>query len=202
MRYFLFGDSIAFGATDYESGGWAHLLCQYLDGKEKRRVFHNLSISGDTTQELLQRIEQEMEMRLRGSSRDDRTIIIAIGINDSRMESGNPKVSEEEFEKNLKEIIKISKNLAGKIIIIGPNPVIEATCNPWKEKGCQYLNERIEKYNDILKEVAEQEEVPFIGVYSAMKKQENFEKLFDDGLHPNREGHKIIFSIIGDYFNE
>jgi len=199
MRYLLFGDSLSFGVTDYENGGWQEHLRKYLDTKEKNRFFHNLAISGNTSRDLLARIESESKARIRDKPKEEWTMFISIGTNDSRLEDGEPKISEEEYKENVTKILKIAKELAGKIIVISGAPVIEKVCNPWKSRECDYINERIKKYGQIMKDCAEKEGVPFIEVFSKLESLDNLEKLYDDGLHPNKEGHLVIFDVIKNF---
>lgn len=45
----IFGDSITWGASDFEKGGWANRLRNYLEHKDKGDKIYNLGIGGDTT---------------------------------------------------------------------------------------------------------------------------------------------------------
>ena len=197
MRYLLFGASSTFGEADYENGGWAGHLRKYLDTKEKHRYFHNLAISGNTSADVLARIESETKARLRHIPKEEWMMFINLGTNDSRLEDGEPKVSEDEYRTNVKEIFAIAKNLVGLVIVVSGNPVIEEICNPWKGKDCYFLNERIKKYGEITKELADAENIPIIDVYSALESHDDLKSLYsDDGLHPNKQGHRIIFEEI------
>lgn len=197
MRYLLFGASSTFGESDYENGGWAGHLRKYLDTQEKHRYFHNLAISGNTSADVLARIESETKARLRNKPKEEWTMFINLGTNDSRLEDGQPKVPEDEYSKNVKEILAIAKNLVGQVIVVSGNPVIEEICNPWKGNDCYFLNERIKKYGKITKELADAENIPVIDVYSALENKEDLKPLYsEDGLHPNKEGHMIIFEEI------
>jgi len=196
MRYLLFGASSTFGETDYENGGWSGHLRKSLDTIEKHCLFHNLAISGDTSTGVLNRIASEAKLRIRNKPKEEWTILICIGTNDSRLENKKPFVSEDVYQKNIIKIIKKAKKLAGRIILIGGQPIIESKCNPWKGKDCYFLNERIKKYGQIMKECAQKENIQFIEVFSKLEKINNLKSLYDDGLHPNKEGHLAIFKII------
>ena len=65
----IFGDSIIYGAWDRE-GGWAARLRKFLDEKTLTEedfycLVYNLGISGDTTEDLLERFEFETEQRIK-----------------------------------------------------------------------------------------------------------------------------------------
>ena len=78
----VFGDSIAWGAVDPENGGWVSSLRNYFESKSLRADLdtdvYNLGISGDNTDDLLERFDVEVE------ARKPDTIVFAIGINDAQ----------------------------------------------------------------------------------------------------------------------
>ncbi|MBI2484953.1 hypothetical protein HYW18_02270 [Candidatus Uhrbacteria bacterium] len=195
MRYLLFGMSTAFGQTDYEHGGWAGRLRQWLDTKEKRCHFHNLAISGDTTRDVLGRMESETRVRLRGKPKKEWTMFISLGGNDARVEDDVSKVPEDEYRENVLRILTLAKELTGHVLWVGDSPVVEDVCNPWKGY-IFFLNERIKMYERIAKEVCQAEHVPFIEIFSVLEARSDLRDLTDDGLHPNAKGHLLIFEEI------
>ena len=64
MNVLIFGDSITWGAYDPEQGGWATRLRNYFEEKDNDIDVYNLGISGDTTADLLERIEIEAKSRV------------------------------------------------------------------------------------------------------------------------------------------
>ncbi|MGM5485055.1 MAG: SGNH/GDSL hydrolase family protein [Nanobdellota archaeon] len=195
MRYLLFGASITAGETDYEKGGWANHLRKVLDTKEKHRYCHNLAISGNTTRDLLRRIKQESKERIKDKSKEEWTIFLSIGTNDSRIENNEANVPKEEYKENVERLLSISKELAGRVIVVGAPPVIEKVCNPFKGR-LYFYNKRIREYADMMRECAEKEDIEYIEIFSGLKARNDLEELYDDGLHPNKKGHELIFNII------
>ena len=59
-----------------------------------------------------------------------------------------------------------------------------------------YLNERLRAYAAIAKEVAAAHNVPFLEYDAEFSAREDLQELYDDGLHPNAKGHKVIFDIL------
>jgi len=198
MRHILFGSSTGFGVGDYENGGWATQLRLFIDRQEKREDHNlvNLCVSGDTTRSLLARLGQEAKLRIRDNPPQDFKFLIAIGGNDSRINKieKEKNVSEQEFKLNLLKLIKITKKLCREIILIGLSPVYEPQTTPFKEQK-YYYNERIEKYDQIIKNVAKDKNIKFVNIFSEFKNKD-LAKLFADGLHPNTQGHKIIFEKV------
>jgi len=166
-----FGDSITAGANDSE-GGWV---------KRLDRSIVNLGVSGERTADLLKRIEREAK---KASS-----IIIAIGVNDTYNEIA-PVTPMEKFKENIAKLIRISKNATDKIAFIGLFPAGEEM----KEYSCD--NDSIRLYNNVIKEECKKGNVLFIDVFAEFIKRD-YEKLLEDGLHPNSTGHKAMADFIG-----
>lgn len=198
MRHILFGDSIGFGVGDYQNGGWATQLRLFIDrnSKSKDNNLINLSISGDTSRGLLDRMEREAKLRIRDHDPEEFRFLIAIGTNDSRVNKDDPDndISIKEFEKNILELVDIAKRLSREVVLIGLVPVFEELTIPFKENK-HYLVERMEKYNQVLASVASEKNLLFIDMFANWR-QMDLQTLFDDGLHPNTKGHQMIFEKI------
>jgi acyl-CoA thioesterase I len=184
MNICVFGDSITEGYYDDEKGGWVNRLKEELSCDK----IYNLGISGDTTEDLLERFDHDIA----GKNLD--LIIFAIGINDSEfiISINNQLVILEKFEENIRKLVEKSKEITGDVIFIGPTAVEEDKTSPiaWNA-DVVYKNSDIEKYNDKLKEICEKENLKFIDIHEEMQKID-YKKMLTDGLHPNAEGHKWI----------
>jgi lysophospholipase L1-like esterase len=202
MRIILFGDSIAFGKGDPENGGWAGHMRRYIDMKEKKNVFTNLSISWETSRGLLGRLEKEATLRIGNRPPEEFTIMIAIGVNDSgiKLDGSEEAVSEEEFKKNIGEIIQVSSRLASQTMIIGLLPVNQELTSPFRGKT-NYSNVRIESYNQILRECAAEKGISFKDFLPAWRNND-LKELLDDGLHPNKIGHLKVYGAIRDFLEK
>lgn len=189
MNICVFGASITWGAYDPEGGGFANRLRSYFEEKTEDEIeVYNLGISGDTTTDLLQRIEVEAK------AREPKVLLFDIGTNDSQFinSKNNNKVPFEEFEKNLEKIVVISKTFTDKLIFIGLTPVDEkkTTPIPWgKDKS--YTMENVTKYNNALQNFCEKNNFKFISLINEIDIKELY-----DGLHPNSEGHKKMYEKI------
>jgi lysophospholipase L1-like esterase len=197
-KFFVFGDSITYGAWD-KVGGWVQRLRAFIEEKyPEEHLIYNLGISGDTSDLLLERLEFETKKRIEGKIT---IFIFQLGLNDSAFLSTKKDfwVSQEKFRCNLREIIKISKKISKKIFFLGITPVDEAKTQPvvW-DKRVTYKNENIKKYDEIIKEVCNTERVAFIEIFDKFYKI-GYKRLLQDGLHPNSEGHEKIFEIVKDF---
>lgn len=198
MRHILFGDSIGFGVGDYQNGGWASQLRLYIDRRKQSKDENliNLSISGDTSRGLLARLENEAKLRIQEKSKQEFSIIIAIGTNDSKINKENPHkdINIEEFQNNISEIINVSQNLASEVMLVGLVPVVESLTTPYKGDS-YYLVDRMNSYNQILSEMAKDRGLRFVDMFEDWMKKD-LTQLFDDGLHPNTEGHREMYEEI------
>jgi lysophospholipase L1-like esterase len=201
MRHILFGDSIGFGVADFENGGWATQLRLYIDRDKKAKNHNliNLSISGDTSRGLLARMESEAKLRMRDKSKDEFRFLIAIGTNDSRDNRADISlnISIEEFENNLNKLVQIGIKLSQEVVLIGLLPVYEPKTSPFKEQK-YYSNKRLAQYNAVVEKVAKQNNLRFINLFPDWINKD-LESLFDDGLHPNSKGHKVMFETIKNF---
>jgi len=189
--YAVFGDSIARGAYDPKNGGWVRLLEASIETKTYGDKVYNLGVSGDTSTSLLKRFNPEL------SAREPDIVLIAIGINDGRLDrfTGKPQVDISTFKSNLEKIYSICKSSAfvKKIIFIGISRVDEKKVNPWKDKVF-YYNKTIKEYDSAIQKIAQSHKLLFIPMNDILEDSD-----ICDGLHPNEKGHKKMFKRVTDY---
>lgn len=198
MRVYIFGDSIAQGYFDTQSSGWVSRLAAHyqqealkdLDG-EWVEVF-NLGVSGDVVRGVLGRVEREVEARRLSS--DQECIVLAVGINDTILRDNRVADEEYEFQHLYEQLIDEALTLCPRVICIGLTAVDESQTDPWKysSTGKQWKNNRINLFEDIIKQSAELKEVPFVPLHDAFLTASAETELLADGLHPNSAGHAFI----------
>lgn len=193
-RISVFGDSITWGASDYEFGGWVARLKNYFENDSDNDIdVYNLGVSGDTTNDLLMRFKTECLAR----NRHPQIIIFAIGTNDSQYinSKNNPRTPIDKFENNLKKLINQAKEFSDKIIFIGFTKVDESKLMPvsWSEEKF-YNNENILKYNSVIKKVSKENNLLFINLIDLLDIKD-----LNDGLHPNSKGHEKMFLKIKEF---
>lgn len=205
MILLIFGDSIAYGCWD-EEGGWASRLRRFVDKKviasnfEYYVVIYNLGITfGMNTNDILARFDSETRSRVLGNK--DIAFIFAIGVNDSQFINKKKKfvVPLEKFRANIRELIQKARKFSSKIIFLGLTPVDEAKVDPipWlPANSCK--NEYIEKFNQIIIKECAKNEVDFVEIFEKFAHLD-YKKFLIDGVHPNTQGHELIFEIIKDY---
>ncbi|MCB9802218.1 MAG: hypothetical protein H6774_03975 [Pseudomonadales bacterium] len=189
----VFGASITSGMNDFKEGGWCDLLKRYLLGKG---IFiFNLGISGDDTNDLLQRFNNECKPR------KPEIIIFAIAGNDSQYFTDEKKyrVNLEDTIKNFEELVDMARSYTSHIILVGLTKVDEEKINAvyLRDKKKYYKNETLKKYDEAIAKISSQQNVHFIPTFDVINETD-----LDDGLHPTSEGHKKIFFRIRDHLDK
>ncbi|MCK5332274.1 hypothetical protein KAJ41_00225 [Candidatus Parcubacteria bacterium] len=190
------------GAWDKIRGGWTDRLKVFcmekeLENKKFDYSVYNLGISGDTSENILRRLENEISCRV--WENEMVKIIFAIGVNDSWFikNKNTFKVMPDNFENNITKIIKISQKFSSNIVFVGPAPVDEIKTISW-DIDISYKNEHIKSYNKIIKLVCRENKISFLDIFEKFLKLE-YKKLLENGLHPNSKGHEIMFEIVRDF---
>jgi len=191
----IFGDSITNGSCDEEKGGWVNRLKEFLE-KDRENYFevYNLGISGNNTDDILERFSNENE------SRNPDLIMVAIGINDSQYinSKDNPRIDLKKFEDNLNEIIKQGKKFTQEIIFVGLTKIDESKLMPIPWDNTKYYDdENVSLYNAKVKEICEKNNLLFIDMEGVLENED-----LEDGLHPNAKGHEKMFQWIKDFLTE
>jgi len=202
-----FGDSITFGGGEIPKNSWVGRLKNYFEPKGEHNGVYNLGVSGHNSVDLLKRFDAETTGRIRINRPTDKyVILIAIGQNDSRWE-GMPKndnfnISEEDFERNIQELIDKAGKYQAKLAFIGLFPVNEELTVPYDDDNPKsFENKRIEIFNNFVKQKCFENKVLFLDMFDKLK-NEDPKELTDDGLHPNAKGYDFMFNIIKDFLKE
>lgn len=190
----IFGDSTAWGAWDLEKGGWVNRLWFHVAKRSEENYveIYNQSIPGGTTDTILARFEAEAKIR------NADAIIFQTGGNDASYEHtpGNYLVPPDKFRSNLEEIIKRAKQITKNIIFMDLKNCDESKTMPVPWIDIYYTNENMIKYSEIMKEVCLKNDVDFLDIITLNTDD------FDDGLHPNANGHEMIFGQVRDFLVE
>jgi len=154
LNIFVFGDSICYGAYDNKLGGWVNRL--KLDLEQESSCYcnvYNLGVPGDTTSDLLKRMDNELNSRIDETLKT--VIIFSIGINDSGYINNIQNVVISDFRKNIISMIKKAKEYSENIMFCGLTKVNEELTTPvsW-DNNLHYYNETIGLYDNVLKKYA------------------------------------------------
>lgn len=176
-----------------EKGGWVNRLWLYVAKiKENYVEIYNQSISGGTTEMILERFESEAKIR------NADAIIFQVGANDASYEHepNNFLVQPQKFRENLLEIIRRAKKITDNVAFMDFKNCDESKTMPVSWIDIYYANKNIGRYSKIMEEVCRDNNTPFLDVGSLNNED------FYDGLHPNSEGHRKIFEKVKDFLQE
>lgn len=194
-----FGDSITLGMWD-SGGGWVQRLRKEIDKRaidsnyvEWHAIF-NVGIDGDETKHLLKRFNSEATAR-RGAN--PLVIIFSIGINDCYvLPDGTEASTPEQYTEDLNQLTQQAREFTSNIIFLELTGVDESKTNPLPSSatGKLYANEQITKFNQVLRQHCQTEQLPLVELPEL--NQGDFTRLLPDGLHPNDEGHELIYQRV------
>lgn len=198
MKVFIFGDSIVQGFFDAQEGGWVNQLAVHYQKHAVANLagswteIYNLGVSGVMSDGVLERIEPEFNSRQ--LYQDDNCIVIAVGINDSVLRDNRVITEVSDFQEIYESIIDKALSLCPRVICVGLSAVEEAKTDPWaySSTGKQWKNNRINLFEDSIKQSALIKEVAFVPIHDEFLKLSRDNQLLADGLHPNHEGHSFI----------
>lgn len=190
----IFGDSTAWGAWDFEKGGWVSRLWMDVGIRKGENYVevYNCSVSGGTTDTILERFESEAKIR----SAD--ALIFQTGSNDASYQNTptNFTVSIEKFRENIEKIIERAKKITDRVIFMDLKNCDESKTMPVSWIDIYYTNKNIKKYSEVMQEVCRENGVLFMNI----EPLDNSD--FEDGLHPNTSGHKKIFSQVKQFLTQ
>ncbi len=190
-----FGDSITKGKNDPQ-GGWPQRVNNFLsniyinDRRMPRHNVYNLGIDGDTSKELLARIDGELQAR---SAFGKPITLISIGANDSSQRSDEIVVTGEEYAANLREIITIAEKGSRSVAILGMLPCQDDKLNPvsWSDEPIVYSAKNLRAYDRLAHRIAEEQEIMFFEMFNVFGGLD-LDTFLADGLHPNSAGQQYI----------
>lgn len=195
MRVLVFGDSIAYGS--WAEHGWVELLKHEAHkrtiksrGSTKLQIL-NLGIGGDTSTRILQRMPNEIKSRQSASWQ--LAFIFSFGTNDARTIDGNPETSIDQFEANIRAIIREARTHTDKILFVGTPPIGQPIATL---KGQEYSDERVKIYEQRLITTLQTENIPFVPIRIVFEEM-GLDSLYSyDHLHPGNMGHELIATTV------
>lgn len=202
MRVLVFGDSITQGIQDTEKGGWSNRLNAYLMSKNEKEDWKNgyqvfdLGVSGDCTNRLLARFDAEAGTRA-GGGEEECVIIFAIGVNDTQryVTDNHIKTPLERFNENLETLHINAGQYADKIVFLGILPIREEIVQPmpWADDRGHYVKD-VRAYDAAIEQFCDDKNCLFIPMQDMFNGE--LAKYLPDGIHPNAEGHRLIFERV------
>lgn len=168
----VLGDSLSaeYGLT--RGTGWVRLLEDQLRKESSPWTVFNASISGETSSGGLSRLPKLLEQKKPG------IVLIELGANDALR-----GLSIQESEKNIQQMIQLSKNSGAKVLLFGmqipPN----------------YGQNYTKQFQDLYPKLAHQEQIALLPFF--LKGVASDLSLFQaDRMHPNEKAQIILFKNV------
>lgn len=198
MRVLVFGDSIAYGKYDSQ-GGWVDRLKNAYADRQLSATegdlpsIYNLGVEGETTRRLTARLPREVVTR-RNHWEDETefALVFAIGINDSIItDAGDFFSSPQQYAHDLQELYDTAKLFTKKLLFVGLTPVEDD--NPQNQ---YYRSNRVWEFEQVLRDFVHEQSLPMVRLFERFNHGKEEEFLYANGLHPNDEGHRLIFDAV------
>lgn len=170
----IFGDSLSAGYGIDIDQAWPTLLQQRLTSNNLDYRIINASISGETTEGGITRIESIL------NKYTPKLIILELGGNDGLRGFPHPRI-----KGNLDKIIKLSLNKNSSVLLLG----IKIPPN----YGPRYTTD----FENIYSDIAHENNIPLIEFFMENVALDN-KLMQDDGIHPNEMAQPILLRNIWD----
>ncbi|KAM0705921.1 hypothetical protein Q7P35_007281 [Cladosporium inversicolor] len=192
IRVCFLGDSFTAGAGDDTLLGFPGRLCSDLRTNHGLDITcYNLGIRRDTSTDILNRWEREVNARLKRSEPNsyEGRLVFSFGTNDNVFENGERRVSMPNTLANAKSILVRAKQLWPTAMLGPPWTSVEDV-----DEGNVALSRKLE---DLCKEI----DVPFLSLYEKMEGNEIWAKeaKAGDGIHPNAGGYWLISKAVSEW---
>lgn len=184
IRLCFVGDSYVNGTGDPECLGWAGRVSVAARHKGYNLTYYNLGVRRETSADIAKRWRQEVQLRFPMSCQP--FVVFSFGANDTTLEDGQRRVSEAQSIDNVRQILRVAKELYS-VVMIGPPPMADPD-----------QNRRTGQLSQFFAEVAENEGVPFLSVFDHLMKDEVWmsEVHVGDGAHPSAEGYARMAALV------
>lgn len=193
QKIVLFGDSLTQRA--FELGGWgAKLANRYA----RRADVLNRGLSGYNSRWAVRTSRHAIP-------KDAQLLVLWFGANDAVLREANPQqyVTIEEYQRNMRQLVKTGRKKGSSVIVLTPPPVCEISRLAFQqEKHGPLFNENKRvfdvtgQYAHACREMAEEIDVPCVDMWAQMQTQSDWRRFLCDGLHLSPEGHQFTYDCL------
>jgi len=203
----IFGDSIVYGKWDMDAGGWSNRLKlwamdTFFESKGEHLIhIQAIGLPGSNSSECLKILAHNISVYT-NEGNSGRYVFFALGINDMALhvDSDKRRVPIELFGGNISKFIAEVRSKDCTPVLLTITPVSEDKKGEIQNVlGEVRFNKDIEIYNLAIETIGRENGVQVINVYNLFLKAGIDIVLADEGLHPNTEGHILIYELVRDY---
>jgi acyl-CoA thioesterase I len=198
LRTCFIGDSITNGTGDTTLLGWPGYLCQAETDAGHDITYYDLGIRGDTSADMQPRWQGEVESRLPRTL--NCAIIFNFGLNDATEQDGAIRVPLGDSIKTARAMLSAAKTLHP-TLWVGPSPVDDSRMPLKTDTGetRDKRNARTADYNLAFRALADELQIPYLDMLSALINDKAWPGMLADGLHPAPDGHRKMAAIVGGW---
>lgn len=187
MKLVCIGDSLTYGYGLPSKACWVELLKAHFNIE-----IVNKGINGDTTSGILSRYYRDVV------EEKPNYVIIMAGTNDILM---NHPLSLIQNNINL-SIREAEENNIIPIIALQP-PIISELAKAYWDDDVNYEKASLDllDYINWLKYFSSENSISMINFYDKFLNRKDIKNLFSDGIHPNTDGHRLMFNNVIELLN-
>jgi len=185
LRVCFVGDSFVAGFGDPEYLGWVGRVAARSHRAGLPLTAYNLGIRGQTSQDVLTRWHQECTQRL--PSGCDARVVMSVGVNDTTVDDGEPRVSPKDSVVHLGTLLDQAAAADWPALVVGPPPVAD-----------EQQNRRTVSLDPLLERVCRNVGVGYISVFEALLVSTTWMRQVDagDGSHPAGGGYDELSELV------
>jgi len=186
-RICFVGDSFVAGVGDPLCLGWVGRVAQHAVARNIDLTHYNLGIRRNTSRDIAARWLQECSARLPDGC--EAGIVFSFGVNDTMIENGIRRVSEEESVANFRDIIR-QASARFPVLTIGPPPMPE-----------EAHRRRVAALDRLFAAEAQTMGVPYLSVLEALAEDAHWlqEAQENDGAHPRKFGYDRLAALVAEW---
>jgi lysophospholipase L1-like esterase len=203
-KVFLFGASVVYGVGAVEAC-WADRIKQAVhrelygaNAKDDACQVFNCGIPGENAAQVNSRIHPALS--LSSKPEDKKIIVLSVGTNDSRAEGESTAFQNtpEGYRQTLETMLPAVQRLSSGLICVGFTPVDEHKTLPHRDGNAAsyFRNDRIRQFEQVFAEVSLAHHLTFVPLFDKAQAHGWNARLYQDGLHPNDEGHEWMFQQV------
>ena len=184
IRINFIGDSFVNGTGDSEFLGWPGRVCAASKTEGVGITCYNLGIRADTSTDVLNRWEQEVDAR-RLKPHDAR-VVFGFGANDCWIEEGKTRVERADTISNTNAILSRAASLYP-TLMIGPPPALDDAGDALRQE-----------MSALLEDISVRAGVPYLPVIDALREGHIWkeEQKQGDAVHPSAGGYAALAKLV------
>jgi len=194
---------ITFGDSTTAPRGTVTVYTTQLEEEFPEVEFLNKGVGGNNTNMAGQRFAKDV------LAQEPDVVVIQFGINDAAVDlwktppATEPRVSLDEYEKNLRTFIDQLREIEARVILMTPNQTRWSPLTidkyghpPYDPEDPQGFTRILADYAERVRMVAKDMQVPLVDIYALYDaedlKQAPCRDLLPDGMHPSEKGHAMV----------